>query len=542
MPDKSRALLPGLFFAVFTILFLHTAWTKSPTWDEVGHIGLGGYLLKTGRWDVPASCSHPPLAFYLHSPPSFVYPLDWDRWRYRADTMRDILFLRSADTRRGNAMLLDRHYDGERFFFWSRTTSLLLAALLFAALYSWSRELSGHYGALLTLFFAALSPNLLAHSTLINTDFTLATTSFCAVFAYRRLLLYPSISALLIAGIALGLALMSKLSALVLLPTLLIITLWFWRFADEQAHRAFGRLFSAGHLTGLAGAYCCTCGLALFVLWAGYGFDYAPYILTIRSQLWDIGTGHTAYLMGNFSDEGWWYYFPLAFAIKTPVATIILAAWGIWALARRSTTLEIGFLLWPPLLLAGLFILGNAKNIGLRYLLGIYPFVFLLVGAVIHTALRSWKSYLLSIFALWYAISTTHNHPHHLAYFNELIGGPAQGYRYLVDSNLDWGQDLKGLKAYMDEKGIERIKLSYFGAVDPRLYDLDYEWLPSFTLPNFGTRPAELPTTGTIAISATNLVGVYMDMYGEGTDLYTWLQAQQPAARIGHSIFIYEIE
>ncbi len=542
MPNKIRALLPGLFFAIFSVLFLHTAWVKSPTWDEVGHIGLGAYLLKTGRWDVPASCSHPPLAFYLHSPPSFVYPLDWSRWRYRADALRDIRFLRSADTQRGNAMLLDQRYDGERFFFWSRTTSLLLAIPLFAALYSWSRELCGYWGALLTLFFAALSPNLLAHATLINTDFTLAATFFCTIFAYRRLLLYPSPAALVIAGLALGLALMSKLSALVLLPVLLAITLWFFHFSDFAQRQRVARLFGHSHLVSLAVAYLGVCFLAILALWASYGFNHEPYILTVRSQLWDIGAGHAAYLMGQFSDQGWWYYFPLAIAIKTPIPTLVLAIWGLWALARRRPTLELGFVLWPPLLLIGLFVLGNAKNIGLRYLLGIYPFLFLLVGATMHSALRSWKIYLLCLFAVFYAISTTKNHPHHLAYFNELIGGPEQGYHYLVDSNIDWGQDLKGLKSYMDEKGIERIKLSYFGAVDPRLYDLKYEWLPGFKLPNLDGSPAKLPTTGTIAISVTNLTGVYMDMYDQGRGLYTWLQAHQPVAHIGHSIFIYEIE
>ena len=174
MPATIRALVPGLLCAVFSVLFLHTAWVKSPTWDEIGHIGLGGYLLKTGRWDVPASCSHPPLAFYLHSLPSFLYPLDWNRFRYRADKIRDIVFLRTADTRRGNALLLDQRYDGEHFFFWSRATSLLLAAPLFWALYCWSRDISGRAGALLSLFCTALSPNLLAHATLINTDFALA--------------------------------------------------------------------------------------------------------------------------------------------------------------------------------------------------------------------------------------------------------------------------------------------------------------------------------------------------------------------------------
>jgi len=521
---------------------LHTAWVKSPTWDEVGYIGLGAYLLKTGRWDVPASCSHPPLAFYLHSLPSFAYPLDWDRWRYRSDLVRDSAFLRSADRKRGNAILLDRRYDGEHLFFWTRATSLVLAVFLFLALYSWSRELTNYPGAILALLFAALSPNLLAHAPLINTDFALAVTFFCSSWAYRRLLVRPSYTNLLIAGLALGLALMSKLSALILLPAFLVTTGWFWLFSQPQERRDLARLFGTEKPIGPGAAYGSVCIVALLILWTGYGFRYEPYVQTFRSQLWDIGVGHTAYLMGQFSTQGWWYYFPLALLIKTPLPTLVLAAWGLWILARRMPLLELGFLLWPPLLLGALFAFGNAKNIGLRYLLGIYPFLFLLIGITAIAALRSWRTYLITALAIWYVVGTVRNHPHHLAYFNELIGGPENGYHYLVDSNLDWGQDLKGLKAYVDKRNIERIKLSYFGTVDPRLYDLQYEWLPSAFLPNPEAQPAHIPTTGIIAISVTNLVGVYMDMYGHGRDLFAWLKTHQPVARIGHSIFIYEVE
>ncbi|MBM3278014.1 MAG: hypothetical protein FJY95_08025 [Candidatus Handelsmanbacteria bacterium] len=139
-------------------------------------------------------------------------------------------------------------------------------------------------------------------------------------------------------------------------------------------------------------------------------------------------------------------------------------------------------------------------------------------------------------------MGTLRHHPDHLAFFNELVGGPDQRYHYLVDSNLDWGQDLKGLKEYLDERGIGRVKLSYFGTVDPALYGLEYEWLPSFHLPApLGAR-AVLPTTGTIAISATNLVRVYLDGYGRGKGLLNWLLAYEPVARIGHSIFGYGIQ
>lgn len=139
-------------------------------------------------------------------------------------------------------------------------------------------------------------------------------------------------------------------------------------------------------------------------------------------------------------------------------------------------------------------------------------------------------------------MGTLRHHPDHLAFFNELVGGPDQRYHYLVDSNLDWGQDLKGLKEYLDERGIGRVKLSYFGTVDPALYGLEYEWLPSFHLPAPPGARAVLPTTGTIAISATNLVRVYLDGYGRGKGLLNWLLAYEPVARIGHSIFGYEIQ
>ena len=217
--------------------------------------------------------------------------------------------------------------------------------------------------------------------------------------------------------------------------------------------------------------------------------------------------------------------------------------------ARLSSVITI-FTMTISLLLLGLFVVGG-KDIGLRYLLPVYPFLFLVAGYALRpwqgwaalraSGTRAWPAWALGLCCLWHVGGTLRNHPDHLAYFNELAGGPDQGYRYLVDSNLDWGQDLKGLKAYLDERHIERIKLSYFGTVDPALYGLRYEWLPSFQLPAPPDAQAVLPTGGLIAISVTNLVGVYMDGYGQGKDLYQWLRAYEPVARIGHSIWVYDL-
>ena len=552
---KIRAALTGLLLSSFLLLFLHTAWDKSPTWDEVGYLGLGTYLLKTGRWDVPAAGSHPPLAYYLHGLPAFFYSIDWSPWNYDPSFARDIGFLRSADVKRGNALLLDSSYDGEQLLFASRTTSLVFAVLLAILLCGWARQLYGPSRSWLPLLLFALSPNLLAHAPLITTDFPLTATFFLAVFTFRRLLLSPGLANLGLAGLGLGLALLSKLSALILFPGLGLVLIWFLLWGSVTQKQALTTLFSLSWLQtpvrSCAALYLSVSLLSLFTLWTGYGFQVEPYWLALRSQLWDISSGHAAYLMGDFSSTGWWYFFPLAFLIKTPLPTLLLVAFGCWSLCRQmhsDARLELGFLLLPPLLLAALFVASGSKNIGLRYLLPVYPFLFLVAGAAlrsassVHLSSRSaYRSLLLAALCLWYAVGTARIHPHHLAYFNELIGGPQNGYRYLVDSNLDWGQDLKGLKRFMDARGIERIKLSYFGTVDPALYGLEYEWLPSFLLPRRSAPPIVLPTSGYIAVSVTNLAGVYMDAYGHGRHLFRWLEEYEPIARIGHSILVYDV-
>jgi len=154
---------------------------------------------------------------------------------------------------------------------------------------------------------------------------------------------------------------------------------------------------------------------------------------------------------------------------------------------------------------------------------------------------------LMGVLAAWYIYSSTAIFPHYLAYFNELAGGPDNGYKYLVDSNLDWGQDLKGLKRYMEAHGIERVWLSYFGTARPEYYGITYDYLPSYVIWNpehvweevfrFDTLP---PLRGTVAISATNLQGVYFP--AGKTDYFAFYRRQTPIAKIGYSIFIYRVQ
>jgi hypothetical protein len=147
---------------------------------------------------------------------------------------------------------------------------------------------------------------------------------------------------------------------------------------------------------------------------------------------------------------------------------------------------------------------------------------------------------LVSILCVWQLVGTLRVHPHYLAYFNELVSGPENGYKYLVDSNLDWGQDLKGLGAYLKAQRIDQVELSYFGTADPAYYGIHYTCLPSFGILSKDKCPIESgfqDRAGVFAVSATHLQGVYLD------DPYTfdWLKEREPEAVIGHSIFVYRV-
>jgi hypothetical protein len=127
---------------------------------------------------------------------------------------------------------------------------------------------------------------------------------------------------------------------------------------------------------------------------------------------------------------------------------------------------------------------------------------------------------------VWLVLGTVKTYPFYLAYFNELVGGPGNGYKYLSASNLDWGQDLNGLSTYLRRNGIARVKLAYFGTDDPHRYGITYEPL----LPG-------QPTTGDLAVSVTSFVGTHTGC----ERAFEWLRGYEPSAKIGYSIFVYYI-
>ncbi|MGC9335495.1 MAG: hypothetical protein ACP5JJ_15190 [Anaerolineae bacterium] len=250
--------------------------------------------------------------------------------------------------------------------------------------------------------------------------------------------------------------------------------------------------------------------------------------------------GHPAFLMGERSGDGWRAYFPIALAIKTPLPTLIAALIGaVWLpLRRRWWDWLTAFLPGALFMVVAMF---SSLNIGYRHILPVVPFLILLLSAC---AEFPWQRLPFTLagasLALWLVVGTLRIHPDYLAYFNALAGGPAGGHRYLTDSNLDWGQDLKRLGDYLERRNIEQVHLSYFGNVDPTAYGIRYKPLPShYSIGEVEGFTPFAPEPGIYAISVTNLSGQFLV---ENPTVLDWFNHQDPIASMGHSINIYQVE
>lgn len=247
------------------------------------------------------------------------------------------------------------------------------------------------------------------------------------------------------------------------------------------------------------------------------------------------------YLMGQVSPTGWWYYFPVAFLLKMPAATIavmVLAAaaavhfrrYGDTGLSLPAASNDASFRRDSVLVMVvfecvyWLASINTHLNIGHRHLLPVYPPLFVLAGAAGWwlSSTRRAAGVFCGLLVAGTAVTNLLTWPHYIAYFTELIGGPAQGPKYLSDSNVDWGQDLKFLARYLRGHPRDDVKLSYFGTADPGWYGLDVSYFEYTTniplwqdLP--GTRRLAEFTPGTYVFSVTNLHGVYMQ-----ADLREW--------------------
>ena len=472
--------------------------------------------------------------------------------------------------------------DADRLLLLGRLALLPLALLLGGLVFRWTRQLFGRPAAAAALGLYCFEPSILAHAGLVTTDLAVTCLMFGTVYGlYRVAQDGIALRRLLLPGLALGLALLTKFTLLPFLFILLLLALAASLARQPLALRLPG--LPPGQVEGrgrkLAALLLVLLGwgmVAYGVIWALYGLSYEATVTpgffypaswseilprrpALRTALlWMRETRllpeeylyglsylvaksgkFVTFLMGEVRFGSWWYFFLVTFLIKTPAAFLLLIAVGLGVQGRRwrEDPLCAAFLLLPVLVYFTLISV-SGWNIGHRHLLPIYPFLCVLVGGLVPWAQQSARGgrWVQTALAAWYLAAALWIAPHYLAYFNELVGGPTQGYKYLVDSNLDWGQDLKGLKRYMDAHGIDRVWLSYFGSASPDYYGIRYNYLPSYHI--FKPSPDRLPTSF-VAISATNLQGLYL--LGN-PDAFKAFREREPIAKVGYSLFIYRLD
>ena len=190
----------------------------------------------------------------------------------------------------------------------------------------------------------------------------------------------------------------------------------------------------------------------------------------------------SGFLAGSYRTEGWWWFFPFAFLIKTPISVIVLFAAGVILAVNRWRRFanDDGVCVTP-----GRSVSGGRHAGKIEYRIAPHPArlsVRLVLGGYAITKLSAERPkplrLTLAALCLLAIVEFALVYPHYLAFFNQFVGGPRHGHEYLVDSNIDWGQDLKGLKQWMDQHDVHHINLSYFGTADPAYYKIDCTYLP----------------------------------------------------------------
>lgn len=513
-------MIVALLLVLFSLQSLASITSKSATFDEVQYFGIGRYLLTAQKWDIMGAILHPPLSYYLNSIPLLFIEEDKRLWQYDVKE-RDLTFLGAVDYYRGQELLSSPQNEGDRLLIASRCMTLLCALLLGFYVYRFSSALFGERSGIFSLFLFAFCPNMLAYSGITVPDMPVTVFLFITVYYFWKCLCREDNKCLLPAGFFLGLALLSKFTAMLLLPVLIILTSAHMYATKKNRIPALFMVMALG----------------LMLLWVGYMFDLTPFLQGNQYRISQQKIGQAAFLLGNYSNHGWWYFYPIALLLKTQLPLLLLSGLALLLLFRNKICGRVDtlFLLLPATVLFIFFCI-SGYSIGIRYLLPVYPFMFVVAGILLSYGHRF--KLLITAAAAWYLISSVNVAPHYLAYFNEVAGGPANGIKYLADSNLDWGQDLKGLKRFMVINGIDKVSLSYFGADTPGRYGIKYDWLPSHYLYNQDPqKPPFIDQKQLIAVSATNLQGVYLD----NREQFRWLLQYEPVARIGYSIYVYDL-
>ncbi|MBL9188311.1 MAG: glycosyltransferase family 39 protein [Opitutaceae bacterium] len=564
--EPSRAFLTTLAVLIallHAVLAVTATGEKSMTSDEIAHLVAGhayntrgDYRLQPENGNLPQRIAALPMSLAGVPQP----PVTRESWR-------------TADVwNYGHELFYRQGIVADQWLWLGRGMIALMSAATGLLIFFWSRALFGWRGAFLSLALFVFCPAFLAHGALATSDVTMTFFFVASVGAWWRHLEQPGARWAAVSAITLGLAFVAKFSA-VLLPLMLAIIGLGWAAGAARAG-GWGAPLRRLARTTLVHAFA-----TWAIIWVFYGFRFSAFapelaeganfnhgwtwilpgmgasgtvIVALRDahvlpEAWLYGLAFVlqfakargAFMSGDYSVTGWVTFFPFAFVIKTTLPLLLLLAGGAIAGGFAAARKKIAALR-PLLPLAPLFAvywatsLASNLNIGHRHILPTYPVLFIAAGWLGRwlDGRRPFMAIAIAGLTMWHAGESLRARPHYLAYFNPIVGGSENGWRHLVDSSLDWGQDLPGLKRWLDANARgERVFLSYFGTGDPGHEGIRATQLP--TLPDVGPpRRWHALAPGIYAISATMLQHVYSKVRGDWTleleKEYQQLRATEP--------------
>lgn len=572
--------------AVMCAAMLAGVFLDSDTIDEAFHLRNGYTFLKTGK--LPAELEQAPLSQATSALPLMPFhprfrpvdappPGNQPPWGTDAD------------------FLYQNSVPAETILTAGRSAKVVLTLLLGGFIAWWTRRHFGAVPALAALLLFAIDPAFLAHGHFATTDVPAAFGFFAACMAWNAFLVRGEMRGALWCGLVTGLALAAKYSAL-LLPELFVLWYAIHGFQQAAAVKPPRWRCSLGHLCKsmavvLAGAF-----VAVYVT---YGLETRPLLPAALSgtplsamllnnpptaslganllrhpglaravdraalrlpipaaSFWrgllylsmHNARGHTAYLLGNITRSiGWWYYFPVVFAVKTStglLALLLLAAAAAFLIVARAGPRGFIFKVlrarqeWYALTIPSLafFVVSTTSriNIGVRHILPIYPFLLIWAAAMLFTFRRPdlpvFFRRAAAICLVLAAVESAAAFPRYLAFFNWPSGGRSQGWKYVVDSNLDWGQDMKRLRSYLERRGAaDNVCLAAFTMAPPS---------------HFGITAHPIPDSAEAARAQGCLVAVSMSVLYEwrpSNGSYDWLEHREPTAYVGDSFRVYDL-
>jgi len=540
---------------------------QTQTIDEGYHLAAGYRYWQCGDFGI--NPEHPPLVKFVAAA-----PLWWSRVPAPAGTCGSESTSKDAGYGRSAHWFYEQGLDPDRMLAYGRAAAALFSLVLALTCFFFGRALFGSVAALLGFIVLVFEPTLLAHGALITTDTAVAAGMVLSVFAFYRYADKPTARRLILTGLAVGLTLGTKHSGVLVLPVLLLLTI----FETLRTFPRDGRAWVRALLS-----YAAIVAIAVVMLWSFYGFRFTPrpgrvpmslplaqfvtnveqqgnhsFILThaipwidrmhLLPQAYLYGfvdvlsisnPGQPPFLLGKLYPHGQWFYFPVTFIIKSTIGFLalcllaLLVRWG-----RVEWRRPLVYLLTPVIVIFGIA-MTSGLNIGYRHILPIVPFLCMLLGATAAWMLsRGGTLRALAVLMLAaHVASSLHSFPDYIPYSNEAWGGPSRTYRVLTDANADWGQSIKELKTYLDGHGIRNCWLAYDGIASPHFYGIPCKLLPSGA---WGAPGDDViaDVNGTLLISALTTSGIEW----ENADLNPYREFLKilPRDVIGGSILVFE--